>query len=124
MLPDRGLGHHKPKHTMNTKDIFNLIVRLVGLFFIYLAAREVPMAFGIAPGQLFFPVILTVAFYVGVGWWLVGGAPLLAKRAYPETSDQQPAKDYLSQNIPWRPICAAVGLVICLLILARLSMGF
>jgi hypothetical protein len=76
---------------MKTKDIFNLIVRLLGLFFIYLAAREVPIIFARSLGQVLFPVILTVAFYFSVAWWLLGGAPLLVRRAYPESSSQQPS---------------------------------
>lgn len=75
---------------MKAKDIFNLAVRLLGLFFIYLAARLLPAIFGGAE-PFFVPTILTAAFYVGVAWWLLGGAPLLVKRAYPEASSQQPS---------------------------------
>ena len=83
---------------MKPRDIFSLIVRLLGLFFIYLAARQVPVIFAGPSGQVFFPVILTAAFYVGVGWWLLGGAPLLVKRAYPEASSQQPSGEISSEN--------------------------
>jgi hypothetical protein len=78
---------------MKAKDIFNLAVRLLGLYFIYLAAKQVPVLFAASAGasQIFFPVILTVAVYLGVAWWLLGGAPLLVKRAYPEASSQQPS---------------------------------
>ena len=72
---------------MKPKDIFSLAVRLVGLFFIYLAARSLAVVFASPPGQVIVS-ILSAAFYIGVGWWLLGGAPLLMQRAYPEASTE------------------------------------
>jgi hypothetical protein len=83
---------------MKAIDIFNLMVRLLGLFFIYLAVREVPVIFSGPPGQVLSRVILTVAFYVGVAWWLLGGAQLLVKRAYPEASSQSPSSENSSRT--------------------------
>jgi len=83
---------------MKAKDMFNLTVRLLGLFFIYLAARQVPVIFARPSGQVLLPVILTVAFYVGVAWWLLGGAPLLMKRAYPEAGSQKQSGEIAGEN--------------------------
>lgn len=74
---------------MKAKDIFNLAVRLLGLFCIYLAAGQLPVMFALPPGSFVIRTLLTAAFYGGVGWWLLGGAPLLLKRAYPEAGSQQ-----------------------------------
>ncbi len=83
---------------MKAKDIFNLTVRLLGLFFIYLAARQVPVIFAGPSGQVFFPVILTAGFYIGVGWWMLGGAQLLVNRAYPEANSQRPSAEVSGEN--------------------------
>ena len=82
---------------MKAKDIFNLAVRLLGLFFIYLAARQLPVIFG-APDPVVTPAILSTAFYVGIAWWLLGGAPLLVKRAYPEAGSEQKSEDVIGGN--------------------------
>jgi hypothetical protein len=74
---------------MKAKDIFNLAIRLLGLFFIYFAARQVPVIFAGPPGGVVVQTVLTVAFYACVAWWLLGGASLLMNRAYPETSSEQ-----------------------------------
>ncbi len=68
---------------MKPKDIFHLAVRLLGLVFFYLGVRS---AVGVwyAHGSGITPPILTAVCYLGVAWWLVGGAPLFMDRAYPE----------------------------------------
>lgn len=68
---------------MKPRDIFHLAVRLLGLFFIYLAAKQVPLIFMGNLDDVFFPVLLSTAFYAGVAWWLLGGASILAEQAYP-----------------------------------------
>jgi hypothetical protein len=78
---------------MNPKDIFSLVVRLVGLFFLYLAVRAVSVIFSGPPGQIVMGGILSAALYGGVGWWLLGGASLLMERAYPSASPQQPSPE-------------------------------
>lgn len=83
---------------MKAKDIFNLAVRLLGLFFIYLAAREVPVIFAQPPDNVMVHTLLTIGLFIGLGWWMLGGAPLLVKRAYPETS-QQPSREVASQTV-------------------------
>jgi len=74
---------------MKPKDIFSLTVRLLGLFFLYLAVRAVAVIFSAPPGEIVMGGILSGALFVGVGWWLLGGASMLMERAYPSASSQQ-----------------------------------
>lgn len=74
---------------MKPKDIFSLAVRLLGLFFIYLTVINIAIIFSGPPGQYAPGIILTAALFVGVGWWMLGGASLLLERAYPSESSQQ-----------------------------------
>lgn len=75
---------------MKPKDIFSLAIRLLGLFFIYLAARSAPVLWNTS-GQAFVSAVLVVALFVAVAWWLLGGAPLLVQRAYPDKAkDEKP----------------------------------
>jgi len=76
---------------MKPKDIFSLTIRLVGLFFIYLAARNVPVIWNTSNNGVV-PAILVVIFFLAVAWWLLGGAPLLMQRAYPDETKNDPAK--------------------------------
>ena len=75
---------------MKPKDIFGLIVRVLGLYFLYLGLYGVTQMLSSdiveSPDKrdiiyAFLPVI----FNLIVGWWLLGGG-LLVRRAYPETS--------------------------------------
>jgi hypothetical protein len=68
---------------MKPKEIFSLAVRILGLFFAYLAARNAASIWN-GPGDQIIPSLLNAAFFAAVSWWLVGGAPLLMRRAYPE----------------------------------------
>jgi hypothetical protein len=79
---------------MKTKDIFSLAIRLLGLFFIYLAARSVPVIWN-SSGQALISAVLVVGVFTAVAWWLLGGAPLLMQRAYPDT-----AKDEKTEAAP------------------------
>jgi hypothetical protein len=74
---------------MKPKDIFSLAVRLLGLYCFYLAVCAVALAISGAPRQVVTGSILSAALFVGVGWWLLGGAALLMERAYPSESSQQ-----------------------------------
>lgn len=84
---------------MKPRDLFSLAVRLLGLFFIYLAARALPIVFSGPPDQVVVGAILTVVFYVVVGWWLLGGARLLVKRAYPATNGDQKNQEVAEGSI-------------------------
>ena len=70
---------------MKPKDIFRLAIRLLGLFFIYLTARSIPVTLN-SSGAGILAAILVVAFFAAVAWWLLGGASLLMQRAYPDTA--------------------------------------
>lgn len=66
---------------MTPKSIFQLIVRLLGLYLIYQAALLLPQALYSPPVSFIFG--LQALYYLLLGWWLIGGAPLLTRRAYP-----------------------------------------
>lgn len=68
---------------MKSREIFGLVLRLLGLFFVYLAIRSITVFFMAGTEELFMVTILSAGLYVGVGWWMLGGAPLLMDRAYP-----------------------------------------
>jgi hypothetical protein len=76
---------------MKPKDIFGLIVRLLGLIFLYKSAENVPLAISyIFPGFRSFsgPGILSALFLVGwplaVAYWFLRGAPPISPLAYPD----------------------------------------
>ncbi len=73
---------------MKPSDIFGLAVRLLGLYFLYLGLRGVPLlldlgAIETASKNDVLNVVLPIAFNLLVAWWLLGGG-WLARRAYPE----------------------------------------
>lgn len=80
---------------MKSKDIFNVAIRIIGLAFLYQGLVMVPTAVG-----LFCPVfphfnfrtLLPSTFMVGwplvVAWWMVRGAPLLMRLAYPSEGNE------------------------------------
>lgn len=63
---------------MKAKDIFGLAVRLLGLMLFYHSFMSLPMVISNVP------MLIVLACNVAAGWWLVGGAPQLMRRAYPE----------------------------------------
>jgi hypothetical protein len=76
---------------MKPKQIFELIVRLVGLIFLYEAVEKVPLALtAIFPGFKSISGIgfLSALFMVGwplvVAYWMFRGAPPVSRLAYPE----------------------------------------
>jgi hypothetical protein len=76
---------------MRPKQIFELIVRLVGLIFLYEAAEKVPLALtAIFPGFKSISGIgfLSALFMVGwplvVAYWMFRGAPPISRLAYPD----------------------------------------
>jgi len=87
---------------MKPKDILQLAVRLLGLVFLYHGLRALPLAVGQIIGS--FPRDLSLGipsgfsfrgFLVGVimaGWpllvsyWLLRGAPLIMRIAYPDSA--------------------------------------
>ncbi len=78
------------KQFMKPKVIFNLAIRLLGLVFLYhglmAVSGLVPLIFsGVILGSLI--NVFMCAWQLVVAWWLIGGAPLLSQRAYPDGDD-------------------------------------
>lgn len=78
---------------MNSKELFTLAVRLLGLGFVYQGLTALPAASstivvglqGSNLGGFFFAVFATV-WPLLIAYWLLRGAPLLMQIAYPEAS--------------------------------------
>lgn len=76
---------------MKAKDIFGIAVRLLGLVFLYQAFLPFPNLVALVLSKNLGGVLLTV---IGVGWylimanWLLRGAPLLLRMAYPEEKNE------------------------------------
>ena len=83
---------------MKAKDIFSLAVRLLGLFFIYLAVHQLPVLFAKPADGVLVQTLLTAALFGAVGWWLLGGAPILMNRAYPQAGSKQQDREISSQS--------------------------
>lgn len=86
---DRNLAETR----MKPRDIFGLIIRLVGLIFVYESAEKVPLAFtAIFPGFRtiswigFLSALFMVGWPIAVAYWLLRGAPPVSRLAYPEES--------------------------------------
>jgi len=75
---------------MKPRDIFKLAVRILGLAFLYHALSAlptvIPMMLTSAIGN-FVIGLLMVVWPLALAWWLIGGAPLLTRRAYPEATE-------------------------------------
>ena len=76
---------------MKAKDIFGLIVRLVGLIFLYESVEKVPLAFSATfpgfrsiSGIGFLSALFMVAWPLAVAYWMLRGAPPISRLAYPE----------------------------------------
>ena len=76
---------------MKPKDIFNLIVRLLGIVFLYQAVEKVPFAFSALLACFshfnsggFFSALIMVGWPLLVAYWLLRGAPPVARLAYPD----------------------------------------
>ncbi len=76
---------------MKPKQIFELIVRLVGLIFLYEAAEKVPLAltaifpgFKTISGIGFVSALFMVGWPIAVAYWMFRGAPPVSRLAYPD----------------------------------------
>ena len=67
---------------MKQKEIFELLVRLIGLWLIFLAIKSIPAVFN------YFGALVEVVLYFAAGWWFIGGASLLTKRAFPTSTPE------------------------------------
>jgi len=88
---------------MTTKDIFSVVIRIVGLGFLYQGLAFVPVAitrfcpiFPIPFRYLDFRSLLPSLFQIGwpltVAWWMLRGAPWLMRLAYPQSENKTPAE--------------------------------
>jgi hypothetical protein len=85
---------------MRTKDIFGLVIRLTGLWFLYQSLSGVPTAIaGIFPVfphyyvRNIVPSLLLVGWPLLLAYWFLRGAPPLMRLAYPEQPEPpQPGK--------------------------------
>lgn len=68
---------------MTPAQIFQLAVRLLGLYFLYLAATNLLGALPGMPYEFFWRSVLGSIFFAALAWWLLGGASQLVQRAYP-----------------------------------------
>ena len=67
---------------MKANEIFGLAIRILGLWVAYQAIGTVIAAISIFPAMQVRAFVMAGA-YCAVAWWLLGGAPLIARRAYP-----------------------------------------
>lgn len=79
---------------MKSKEIFGLLVRIIGLVFLYHGLNAVPNGItSICPVFPHFlwrniiPTVLIVGWPLFIGYWLIRGAPRLMRLAYPEGPD-------------------------------------
>src|SRR3974390_827261 len=77
---------------MKPPDIFKLAVRLLGLVFLYQGLQALPTAViqfcGAIPTMNSLAIIMTLAtagWPLLVAYWLLRGAPLVMRTAYPES---------------------------------------
>jgi hypothetical protein len=85
---------------MKAKDIFGLLIRAVGLLFLYQGLSSIPVAVGnfcsvfILTFRVLFSNCVMVCWPLVVGFILIQGAPLLTRWAYPaENSTRPPPPD-------------------------------
>lgn len=78
---------------MKPRDIFGLIVRLVGLVFLYEAVEKLPLAisaifpgFRTISGLGFLSAVFMVGWPLAVAYWMLRGAPPISRLAYPDES--------------------------------------
>jgi uncharacterized membrane protein len=74
---------------MKPRDIFKLAVRVLGLVFLYHGLSALPTVIPLiltSAIRNFVIGVLMVVWPLAVAWWLIGGAPLLTCRAYPEAT--------------------------------------
>jgi hypothetical protein len=80
---------------MKAKDIFGLLLRAVGLLFLYQGLSSIPVAVGnfcsvfVLTFRILFSNFVMVCWPLVVGFLLIQGAPLLMRWAYPGEKSQQ-----------------------------------
>ncbi len=69
---------------MKPKDIFSLAIRILGLVFLYHGLSILPMMLSGGFRNLLMAIIM-IGWPLLVAYWLLRGAPLLMRLAYPDT---------------------------------------
>jgi hypothetical protein len=76
---------------MKAKDIFGLLVRLVGIVFVYNGLVNVPLSISAISarfGQGLFTLLMTVIWPLLLALWMFRGAPPISRIAYPNDGDR------------------------------------
>jgi ABC-type sulfate transport system permease component len=76
---------------MKPRDIFGLILRLMGLLFIYNALDKVPLAISslrASFGMGLYTTLMIVVWPLLIAFWLFRGAPPISRMAYPREQEQ------------------------------------
>lgn len=96
---------------MRAKDIFGLIVRLTGMWFLYQSLSGVPTVissiFPVFPhfyARNIVPSLLYVGWPLLLAYWFLRGAPPLMRLAYPEeSSTPSPGSTPFAATTPIEP---------------------
>jgi hypothetical protein len=75
---------------MTPKSIFSLAVRILGLAFLYRGLEGLPAILSLFPAGSFWNFVnnvVAIAWPFVVAYWLVQGAPLVVRTAYPNSGD-------------------------------------
>jgi hypothetical protein len=75
---------------MKTKDIFGLIVRLLGLVFVYNGLVNVPLSVSTLASRFstgLYTTFMTVIWPLAVAFWMLRGAPPISRIAYPSEQE-------------------------------------
>ena len=76
---------------MKPGDLLKLAVRVLGLVFLYRGLSALPTVIPLmltsAIGKFVISLLLVV-WPLAIAWWLMGGAPLLTHRAYPQSTEE------------------------------------
>jgi hypothetical protein len=82
------------KHIMRPREILKLAVRLLGLVFLYQGLQALPpglfqlwRAIPIMNSEMIFSSLATAGWPLLVAYWLLRGAPLIMRTAYPDAAD-------------------------------------
>ena len=94
---------------MKPKDIFSLAIRLLGLVFLYHGLQAIPaVVVAIITAEslrgIFFSVLMA-GWQLGLALWLIRGAPLVLRQAYPDTSKVS-EEARLIQQVLLRKLCS------------------
>ena len=80
---------------MKPHILFGLAVRILGLVFLYHGLNNLPSLLPLLIGAFtsmnpsaLVIMLCSLVWPFALAWWLLGGAPFLVARAYPEASDK------------------------------------